>query len=33
MKLGGKIYDFKGCTVKMFYCFFRDGVFKEPDCK
>ncbi len=30
VKLGGKMYDFKGCTVKMFYCVFRDGVFKEP---
>ncbi len=30
VKLGGKMYDFKGCTVKMFYCVFRDGFFKEP---
>ena len=30
VKLGEKMYDFKECTVKMFYCVFRDGVFKEP---
>lgn len=30
VKLAEKLYDFKGCTVKMFYCSFRDGVFKEP---
>ena len=30
VKLGGKLYDFKECTVKMIYCAFRDDVFKEP---
>ena len=30
VKLGGKLYVFNECTVKMIYCSFRDGVFKEP---
>lgn len=30
VKLGEKLCDFKECTVKMFYCVFRNGVFKEP---
>lgn len=27
VKLGDKLYDFKTCTVKMFYCFFLEMVF------
>uniref|UniRef100_A0A9J7XN67 Reverse transcriptase domain-containing protein n=1 Tax=Cyprinus carpio carpio TaxID=630221 RepID=A0A9J7XN67_CYPCA len=30
VKLGEKLYNFKECTLKMIYCSFRDGVFKEP---
>lgn len=29
-KMAGKLHDFKECTVKQFYCSFRDCVFKEP---
>lgn len=30
VKVGEKCFDFKLCTVKMFYSFFRDGIFKIP---
>lgn len=30
VKLGGRLWEFKECTVKVFYCGFRDSVFKEP---
>lgn len=30
VNLGEKLYAFKECMVKMFYCFFREGVFKKP---
>jgi len=30
VRLGEKLFAFNECTVKMFYCFFREGVFKKP---
>lgn len=30
VRIGEKLNDFKECTVKSFYCVFRDAVFKKP---
>lgn len=30
MKLGEKMLVFKECSVKIFYCILRDGIFKNP---